>query len=101
AHDLVDQASVEDPRNKPRADALDAVWSRRPPREHGAVLGLDRDHPETGLARLEHRADAGQGAAGPDRTDHDIDGAAGIAPDFLRCRRAVDRRVGRVVELPG
>ena len=58
--------------------------ARRAARQHRAVLGLDRDHPEAGLARLQHRADPGQRAAGADAADHDIDRAAGVASRFPR-----------------
>jgi hypothetical protein len=49
--------------------------------------------------RLQHLADAGDGAAGADAGDEDVDRAIGVVPDLLRRGLAVDRRVGRVLEL--
>ena len=70
-----------------------------PPRQDGAVFGLDGDHAHVGLARFQHLADAGQGTAGADAGDHDIDLAAGVVPDFFRRGLAMDFRVRRVFEL--
>ena len=67
--------------------------------QHRAVLGLDRDHPDRRLARLQHLADAGDGAAGADAGDDDVDLAVGVVPDLLGGGAAVDLRVGRVLEL--
>src|SRR6202043_3004654 len=83
ADDLVDQRLVEDAGNETGADALDLVRAGRAAREDGTVLGLDRDHPEAGLALLEHAAEPGERAAGADAADHHIDLAVGVLPDLL------------------
>src|SRR6266568_2606066 len=68
---LVDDGAVENFRHEPGADALNFVRTGRSAREHGAVLGLDRDHADRRLAGLEHLPDAGRGTAGPNpRHDH-------------------------------
>ena len=46
-----------------------------------------------------HLAHAGDGAAGADAGDEDVDLAVGVAPDLLGGGVAVDLRVGRVLEL--
>jgi len=55
--------AIENVGNEARADALDLVvreWlaARQPP---GLSSGLDRDHPQRRLARLEHLSDPGDG----------------------------------------
>ncbi len=60
---------------------------------------LDGDRLEARLARLDHLADAGDGAAGADAGHQDVHLAVGVAPDLLGGGAAVDLRVGRVLEL--
>ena len=97
--DLVDRRAVEDRRHEAGADALDLVRAGLAAGQDRAVGRLDRDDLEAGLARLQHLADAGDGAAGADAGDEDVDLAVGVVPDFLGRGPAVDRRVGRVLEL--
>src|SRR5579885_1119196 len=99
ADDLVDELGVEDRRNESSADALDLVRARRAAREHGAVLGLDRDHAHRGLARLQYGAYARESAPRTDATHDDIDRAAGVFPDLLGRGAAVDLGIGGVLEL--
>ena len=68
-------------------------------RQHRRGVRLDGDALEAGLARLDHLAHAGDGAAGADAGDQDVDLAVGVAPDLLGGGPAVDLRVGRVLEL--
>src|SRR6185312_4663480 len=82
--DLVDHGTVEDIRNEPCADALDLVRGMLPAGKYRAFLGFHRDDPQRRLARLEHLPHPGDGAAGADTGDKDIDAAAGVVPDFLR-----------------
>ncbi len=77
------------------------MGTRRAARQHGAVLRFDGDHLEFGLARLDHRADAGQCAAGADAAHHNIDFASRIPPDLFRRGAAVDLGICRVLELLG
>ena len=70
-----------------------------PAGEDRGLFRLDRDHPQIGIALLEHAADAGQGASGADPAHHHIDPPIGVAPDFLGRGLAVDLRVGGVREL--
>ena len=56
-------------RDEAGADALDHVRAGLAAGEDRAGLGLDRDHPQAGLARLQHLRDAGEGAAGADAGD--------------------------------
>src|SRR3546814_17315301 len=97
--DLVDQRGLEIVRHEAGADALDLVRAGLAAGEHGAVLGLDGNHPQPRLARLQRLADAGQRAAGADGGDDDVDTAGSDAPDLLSCGAEVDFRVGRVVAL--
>ena len=53
------------------------------------------------FALLDDFGDAGDGAAGADAGDEDVDLALGVAPDFLGGGGAVDGGVGGVVELLG
>src|SRR5215469_10908888 len=99
ADDLVDQARVEDIRDEPGADPLDPVRAWRAAGQHGAVLGFDRNHLETGFAGFDDGADAGQRAAGADPAHDNIDRALGVSPNLLRRRAAMDLGIGRVLEL--
>ena len=69
----------EDVGDEAGADALDRMRAGLAAREHGAVLGLDGIDLEVGQARLQHLADAGDGAAGADAGHEDVELAAGIA----------------------
>ena len=79
---LVEQIAVEDLGDEARADALDAVRPGRPAREDGGRRGLDRDDARRRVVRLEHLADAGDRAAGPDAGDEDVDAAVELAQDL-------------------
>ena len=81
------------------ADALDLVRAGLAARQDRRILRLDRDDLRDGLARLQHLADAGDGAAGADAGDEIVDLAVGVVPDLLGRGAAVDLRVGRVLEL--
>ena len=72
-----------------------------PPLRIGDSAGSTAIDLHAGLARLEHLADAGDGAAGADAGDDDVDLAVGVVPDLLGGGLAVDLGVGRVVELAG
>src|SRR6185312_2248981 len=71
----------------------------RAPRQHRRGGRLDRHHPHRGLALLEHLPDAGDGAAGADAADHDVDPTVGVPPDLLRGGAPVNLGIGRVREL--
>src|ERR1039458_7695875 len=88
--DLVDHRTVEDLRNEPCADALDLVRGMLATRQYWALLRFHRDHPQRWFARFEHLPHPGDGAAGADASDKEIDVAAGIVPDFLRRGAAVN-----------
>ena len=70
-------------------------------REDRRGCRLDRHELHGGLSRLEHLTDARYGSPGADPGDDDVDFAVGVVPDLLRGGGAVDRRVGRVLELLG
>ena len=69
--------------------------------EDGGVGGLDRDDLDIGILLLQIFARAGNGAAGADSGDEDIDLAVGIAPDLRACVSFVDGGVLGVYELTG
>src|SRR5690606_13664309 len=68
-------------------------------REDGAGLRLDGDDLDAGDPRLQHTADAGDGAARADAGNDRVNLAAGVLPDLLGRRALVHQRVGGVVEL--
>src|SRR5690606_35207217 len=92
---LVIDLRVEYPWRKAGPDALNLVRSRLAARKDRRILRLDGDHMERRLAGLQRLADAGDGAAGADSGDEDVDIATGVVPDFLGRGAAVDIRVGR------
>ena len=104
---LVDRIKVEVAGDESRTGSLDLVGARL----HGlagtclgddrGVLGLHRDGLEARLALLDHFGDAGDGAAGADCGDKDVDLAVGVLPDLLGGGLGVDGGVGGVVELLG
>src|ERR1700731_1078430 len=71
----------------------------RAARQDGARSGFDGDDLESGQARLQRLADAGDRATGADAGDEDIQLAAGVAPDLLGRGAYMDGRIGRVLEL--
>ena len=73
----------------------------RPPDEHGAAGGLDRDHLQVGVALLQERAGAGDRAAGADAGDQVVDLAVECLPQLRAGRPAVRFGVGGVRELVG
>ena len=81
------------------ADALDHVRPLWPARQHRRSIRLDGHHAEGWLARFEHLAHAGDGAARANACHQDIGLAIGIAPDLLGGGAAVDLGVGGVLEL--
>ncbi len=92
---------------KPGADALNLVWRRgeRLPRQGLADDGrggrLDRDGENLlALGALDVARHAGQRAAGADARHEHVDLALRILPNLGSRRPFMDRRVGRVVELP-
>ena len=99
--DLVVDRRVEDLGHEVGADALDLVRAGGAAVEDRRLRGLDADDLDAGLAGLEHLADAGDGAAGADARDEDVDLAVGVRPDLLGGGRAVDLGVGLVGELAG
>ena len=99
--DLVVDRGVEDLGDEVGADALDLVRAGGAAVEDRRLGRLDADDLHAGLAGLEHLADAGDGAAGADAGDEDVDLAVGVGPDLLGGGRAVDLGVGLVGELAG
>src|SRR5262249_27895663 len=97
--DLVDYTEIEHVGHEARADALDLVRSGLAPREHCAVLRLDRDDAQRRPSRLEHLTYARDRAAGADAGNEEIDVAAGVVPDLLRGGAAMDLGICRVLEL--
>ncbi len=97
----VDQRQVEHLGHEARADALDLV-RRRCERLAGEVLGQHRAGGGLHRHRLDVLAahaldvarDAGDGAAGADTGDQDVDAAVGVVPDLGAGGGLVDRRVG-------
>ena len=89
AHHFVDQLALENARHEAGADALNAMRAGQAARQHGAVFRLDSDHLQASFTRLQHFADAGDGAAGTDAGNHGIDRAVAVAPDFLGGRMMV------------
>src|SRR5262245_30179795 len=81
--DLVDDLRVQDAGNEAGTNALDAMrrgshrLARHLLRDDGAVDWLDSDGLEARLALFDDLADAGDGAAGADAGDEDIDLAVG------------------------
>ena len=73
--------------------------TRRAAGQHRAVLRLQRDHLQAGLAALQRLADAADGAAGADAGDDDVHLAIGVVPDFFGGAAAMDVRIGRIFEL--
>ena len=70
-----------------------------PPDSTGLSSGSTATIRKRRLARLQHLPDAGDGAAGADAGDEEIDIAAGVVPDFLRRGAAVNFGIGEVLEL--
>src|SRR6185369_9049864 len=93
--------------NEPGARALNLVraWFQGLPgeslRNHRRIFGFDFDRLEGGFAGFDDFIAAGNGTAGADGGDEDIDLAGGIIPDFLGGGFAMDFRVGGVIELLG
>src|SRR5208337_2846510 len=99
--DRVDELEVEHIRHKARADALDLVRTGLQRLagallgEHGARGRLDRDRLDRlALGPLDEARDAGDGAAGADAGDEDVDRALGVVPDLRAGGLFVDRGVG-------
>jgi len=86
---FIDEVEIQHAGDEAGADALDFVGAGLEGfagfglGEDGALDGFDGDGFEGGLAGLEGLGDAVQGAPGADAGDEDIDGAVGVAPDFL------------------
>ena len=97
--DFVDELGVEDAGDESRAEALNLVRAGLAAGEHRAVRRLHGDGLELGLARLDVAGDAGDGAAGADAGDEDVDLAVGVFPDFRAGGAEVNGGVGGVVEL--
>ena len=70
-----------------------------PAGKYRTFLGFHGDNPQRGLARLQHLPHACDGAAGADACDENVDVAAGVVPDFLCRRAAVNVGIGEVLEL--
>ena len=81
-HDLVDDGAIENGRHEAGADALDLVRTGRAAGQDGLSSGSTATIFNVG-ARLQHLADAGDGAARADAGDEDIDRAVRVVPDFL------------------
>ena len=96
---LVVDAGVEHFGDEAGADPLEGVRRGLPAGEHGRGGGLDGDHAQGGLALAQAAPHAGDGAAGPDGGDEDVDLALGVGPDLLRRRALVHLGIGRVLEL--
>ena len=96
--DLVEDLGVEDVGDEVAPMPWILCGPGWPPLRIGAPR-LDGDDLHVGLAGLDHLADAGDGAAGADAGDEDVDLAVGVLPDLLGRRLAVDLGVGRVGEL--
>src|SRR4030081_4130070 len=71
----------------------------RAARQDRARFGFDGDDLESGQARLQRLADAGDRATGADAGNEDIQLAAGVAPDLLGRGAYMDGWIGRVLEL--
>ena len=99
--DLVDDVAVEDLRDEVGADALDLVRAEAPSDSSGESAGSTADDLDLGLALLEDLTDTGDGPAGADAADEDVDATVGVVPDLLGGGATVDLDVGRVRELGG
>jgi hypothetical protein len=99
ADDLVVHPGVEHGRHEAGADPLQRVRPLDAFGQHRRCLRLDRDAAELRLARLDHLAHAGDGAAGADAGHQDVGAAVGVVPDFLGRGAAVHVGIGGVVEL--
>jgi len=97
--DLVDDLGVEHGGDEAGADALELVRAGGTAGEDGRTGGLDGDDLHAGLAGLQHLADAGDGAAGADAGNHEVNLTVGVVPDFLGGRLAVDLGIVGVGEL--
>src|SRR5690625_256605 len=99
--DLVVDRGVENLRHEVRPEPLDLVRSGFSAVEDGGFRRLDGNDLDIGLTFLEYLAHTGDGAAGADSRDDDVDRAVRVPPDLLRGGLAVDLRVRFVRELPG
>src|SRR5690625_3961642 len=99
--DLVVNGGVENFGHEVRPETLDLVRSGFPAVEDGGFRRFDGNDLYVGLAFLEYLAHTGDGAAGADSRDDDVDRAVRVPPDLLRGGLAVDLRVRFVRELPG
>src|SRR5580704_3869198 len=97
-HFVVD-LGVEHLRYEPRARALNLMRSWLAAGEHRGRIRFDRDHLYARFARLQHLADAGDGASRTNRRDDGIDRTVGIAPNFFGGRTAMDLGIRRIFEL--
>ena len=91
-HLVDDRCGRGPPARSPRRCPGSCAGRAAPPDRTGRVLRLDRDDLERGPARLQHLADAGDGAAGADAGDEIVDLAMRVVPDLLGRRAAVDVR---------
>ena len=79
---LVIHLGIQHVRHEARADALYLVRPRRALREHRGARRLDRDDLNVRIFALQILAHAGDGAAGADACDENIDLAAEFSVDF-------------------
>src|SRR5216117_2372797 len=99
--DPVDHAPVQDTGHEGRADPLDRMGPRPAPREHGRLRRLDGDHANTGHFLLEHLADPGHRAPGPDARDECVEVPADGLENLQRRGAPMSFGVRRVLELLG
>src|SRR6266496_893633 len=79
--------------------SMDSVRRRLSPGEHRAVRGLNRNRFEGRLPRLDVFGNAGDGPAGADAGDQEVDLAVGVIPNLGTRSLEMYFRIGRVVEL--
>ena len=98
-HHFVVDIGVQVPGHESGADALQGVRALDPAGENRGCRWLYGHYLQTGLALLQHSADAGDRPARADPGDEDVDLAVSVRPDLFASGPGVDGRIGGVFEL--
>ena len=99
--DLVIDLRIQHVGDKARADALDLVAAGVALAQDGGILRLDGDDLDVRILLFQISARAGDGTAGADARDEDVDLSVGVLPDLGAGGCLMGGGVGGVDELSG